>query len=299
MKHITRVSELSDPLIEELMRRADQLEQQNVETARGKIMASIFYEPSTRTRLSFESAMHRLGGCVITTDNAGAFSSAAKGETIEDTVRVVASYADCIVLRHHERGAAARAAAVSPVPILNAGDGDGEHPSQALLDLYTIQRERGSVEGARVVFVGDLKYGRTVHSLVQLLAQVPGVSIDLVSPAELALPVELVARAEAAGVPVSLHEAWGTVLPGADVLYMTRVQKERFADLGMYTRHANAYTVTSEALKQLKETAVIMHPLPRVHEVPPEVDADERAAYFRQVHYGLLVRMALLEYVLR
>lgn len=286
------------PLVQQLMKRADELEQKPINAARGKQLASLFYEPSTRTRFSFESAMHRLGGTVTTTDNAGAFSSAAKGETLEDTIRVVGSYVDVIVLRHTLRGAAARAAAVAQVPVINAGDGDGEHPTQALLDLYTIKRERQVIEGARIAFVGDLKYGRTVHSLVELLVSVPGVSLDLIAPVELALPRELRALLDAHNTPYRTHTNWDEVLPVVDVVYVTRVQKERFARHEDGERYATRYRLTSRELEQLSAHAVIMHPLPRVGEIAPEVDTDPRAAYFRQVRYGLLMRMALLEYVL-
>ena len=298
MKHITRAAELSVPLVQQLMQRALELETQPTHVARGKQLASLFYEPSTRTRFSFESAMHKLGGNVITTDNAGAFSSAAKGETIEDTIRVVSSYVDAIVLRHTQCGAAARAAAVASVPVINAGDGDGEHPTQALLDLYTIQRERGSVEGTRVAFVGDLKYGRTVHSLVQLLVSIPGVSIELISPPALALPDEYCTLLDTHNVPYEQHEDWGSVLPRVDVLYVTRVQTERLTTPAEAGRCKGAYQLTMQELEHLSNTAVIMHPLPRVQEIVPEVDTDPRAAYFRQVRYGLFMRMALLEYVL-
>lgn len=264
------------------------------EQLRGKIMAALFFEPSTRTRLSFESAMMRLGGNVISTENAREFSSAIKGETLEDTIRVVAGYADVIVLRHHEIGAAARAARVSRVPVLSAGDGAGEHPTQALLDLFTIHQEIGRVEDLTVTLVGDLLYGRTVHSLVYILSQFPGIRLVCTAPDATPLPADVAAYATARGVQIEREPDLARALSLADVVYQTRVQKERFSSLGDYEKSKAAYVIDAEAMTRLPSHSVLMHPLPRAGEIAPVVDDDPRAAYFRQSHYGVPVRMALL-----
>ena len=260
----------------------------------GKIMAALFFEPSTRTRLSFEAAMLRLGGQVISTENAREFSSAIKGETLEDTIRVTAGYADAIVLRHYEAGAAARAAGVSTVPVLSAGDGAGEHPTQALLDLFTIRKELGRVENLTVALVGDLLYGRTVHSLVYALSRFPGNRLVCAAPPVTPLPSDLVQYARSSGVAVEVESDLRLAARRADVVYQTRVQKERFSSEAEYEAARGRYIVDGDVLAALSPAAVIMHPLPRAGEIAPEVDADPRAAYFRQSHYGVPVRMALL-----
>jgi len=264
------------------------------ELLRGKIMAALFFEPSTRTRLSFESAMIRLGGQVISTENAREFSSAIKGETLEDTIRVVAGYADVIVLRHHEIGAAARAARVSTVPVLSAGDGAGEHPTQALLDLFTIHRELGRVQELTAVLVGDLLYGRTVHSLVYILSQFPGIRLICTAPAATPLPADVAAYAQSRGVVIESEPDLARALRLADVVYQTRVQKERFSSQTDYEASRAAYVIDEMAMTYLTSHAILMHPLPRAGEIAPIVDRDPRAAYFRQSHYGVPVRMALL-----
>jgi aspartate carbamoyltransferase catalytic subunit len=261
-------------------------------------MATLFYEPSTRTRLSFESAMLRLGGAVIGTEAAHAFSSAIKGETLEDTVRMVSTYADLIVLRHDQAGAAARAASVASVPVVNAGDGPGEHPTQALLDLYTIERELGHVEGVRVAFCGDLRYGRTARSLALLLALYPRVRLAFVAPPVIQVGGDILARLEARGVECRLAEQLTDVLDDVDVVYQTRVQKERFTDPLEYEQARTAIRIDGAIMRQLPAKAIVMHPLPRVDEIAPEVDADPRAAYFRQAANGVAIRMALLEMLL-
>lgn len=261
---------------------------------RGKVMAALFFEPSTRTRLSFESAMLRLGGQVISTENAREFSSAIKGETLEDTIRVVAGYADVIVLRHHEIGAASRAAQVSSVPVLSAGDGAGEHPTQALLDLFTIHQELGRVEDLTIALVGDLLYGRTVHSLVYILSQFTGIRLLCTAPVETPLPQDVLHYAQMRNVTIELQPDLERAMAMADVVYQTRVQKERFATKEQYERCRAAYIIDEQMLAHLPEHSIIMHPLPRAGEIAPSVDADPRAAYFRQSHYGVPVRMALL-----
>lgn len=256
-------------------------------------LASIFYEPSTRTRLSFETAIQNLGGRIITTENAGEFSSNAKGETLEDTIKVINSYADGIVLRHPEAGAAQRAAAVSKVPIFNAGDGPGEHPTQALLDTYSIYRARAGFDGLKIGLVGDLLYGRTVHSLLPLLSLYK-VELYLLSPKSLALPKSYLKELDERSIPYKVLSDWGEALPKVDVLYMTRVQKERFKLIEDYHAVKDDFILTPELVKDMKKDAIILHPLPRVNEIDPKIDSDPRAQYFEQVKNGLFLRMALL-----
>ncbi len=262
----------------------------------GKIMVNLFYEPSTRTSSSFMAAMQRLGGQVIPI-NSVKYSSVSKGESLADTVRTLESYADVIVLRHYEVGAAAEAAHWATKPIINAGDGVGEHPTQALLDAYTIQRELGRMENLTVGMLGDLRFGRTVHSLTRLLLN-RDVTFRFVSPSLLRMPDEIRAEVTEAGDTFSEHEDVMEILGEVDVLYVTRVQKERFTDLADYERVKDAYVITPEVLKSAKDRMVIMHPLPRVGEIAYEVDQDPRAAYFRQVQNGIYTRMALLAAVL-
>jgi aspartate carbamoyltransferase len=263
---------------------------------KGKILANLFYEPSTRTSSSFTAAMERLGGSVIPI-NEVRYSSVSKGESLPDTVRTLESYADVIVLRHPETGSAALAARYARKPVINAGDGVGEHPTQALLDLLTIREELGRVDGLTVTMLGDLKYGRTVHSLARLLT-LYDIRLHYVSPAILRMPAEIVAEIGAAGTPQAEHTELEAVLPETDVLYVTRVQKERFSDPQEYEQVKGAYVITPETLLAAKERMVVMHPLPRVGEISMEVDDDPRAAYFRQMEYGLYTRMALLAAVL-
>ncbi len=263
---------------------------------KGKILANLFYEPSTRTSSSFFSAMERLGGSVIPI-NEVTYSSVAKGESLPDTIRTLECYADVIVLRHPEVGSAALAAEHARKPIINAGDGIGEHPTQALLDLFTIEEELGHVDGLTVTMLGDLKYGRTVHSLARLLSSFV-VRINYVSPEILHMPDELVEELTAKGLSQGQHETLDPVLADTDVLYVTRVQKERFDDLDTYEQVKGAYVITPEILNQAKDEMIVMHPFPRVGEISPELDNDPRAAYFRQMEYGLYVRMALLAMVL-
>ena len=263
-----------------------------------RIMASLFYEPSTRTRLSFESAMLRLGGSVLGTEAARSFSSAIKGETLEDTIRMVSTYADIIVLRHDQAGAAARAASVATVPVVNAGDGPGEHPTQALLDLYTIDRELGRVEGVHVAFCGDLRFGRTARSLALLLALYPGVRFTFVAPEVVQIGGDIRDRLEARGVPFSLASQLSEVIGDVDVVYQTRVQKERFTDTVEFEQARTAIRIDATTMRSLPRDAIVMHPLPRVDEIAAEVDADPRAAYFRQAANGVAIRMALLEMLL-
>lgn len=249
----------------------------------GKSIVNLFYEPSTRTSSSFHAAMSRLGGSVIPINEVN-YSSVTKGETLEDTIRTLESYTDALVLRHYDEGATERAVSVASVPIINAGNGAGEHPTQALLDLYTIFKERGRIDGLNVTLMGDLKHGRTVHSLIKLL-RMYDVNIRLVSPLELSLPKPYLHKDDTERTNLE------SVIDDTDILYVTRVQKERFADelaIDIF------YSVTRSDMDRAKDNLVLMHPLPRVGEIPTELDNDPRSAYFRQVKYGLHVRMALL-----
>jgi aspartate carbamoyltransferase catalytic subunit len=264
---------------------------------KGYILTCLFYEPSTRTSASFIAAMERLGGSVIPITQGVQFSSVSKGETLADTVRTLEQYSDVIVLRHPEIGSARVAADYSAVPIINAGDGAGEHPSQALLDLFTIQQEMGRIDGLKIAMVGDLRFGRTVHSLTKLLAQYD-VSLRFVSPEILRLPLVLMNEVKDAGLNVRETHDVADVIENADVLYVTRVQKERFNDLSQYEEVRGQYEITTELLERAKAQMVVMHPLPRVGEIHYSVDADPRAAYFRQVKNGMFIRMALLAMVL-
>lgn len=271
----------------------------------GKIIATIFYEPSTRTRLSFECAVLKLGGQIVTSESAGMFSSAVKGETLADTIRVLNGYVDGVVLRHKDKGAADEAAHYASIPIINAGDGTGEHPTQALLDLYTIDRERvkseefhmplASPEGLHIALVGDLLKGRTVHSLALLLPLLGPVKVSLVSPESLQLPSEYKNFLNAQGVEVDEFSALEAVLPDADVIYMTRIQKERAVDGEAPLDEKDFYCLGLPELAMMQENAIILHPLPRVKEIATEVDSDPRAKYFEQTRHGLYMRMALLE----
>ncbi|KAF8928650.1 hypothetical protein BGZ58_009471 [Dissophora ornata] len=267
----------------------------SIDLLHGKVMCSMFYEPSTRTSCSFNAAMCRLGGKVVSVD--GSSSSVVKGETLADTVRTLACYGDLIVLRHPAPGSAATAAKFSKVPIINAGDGIGEHPTQAFLDVYTIREELGTVNGLTITLVGDLKNGRTVHSLVKLLAYYH-VTLNFVSPSSLRMPEEVKTELTKSGIAFNEYTDLNEVIAESDVVYVTRVQKERFADLEEYERVKSAYVINNKMMSKAKTQMVVMHPLPRVTEIEPEVDFDQRAAYFRQMRYGLYVRMALLALVL-
>ena len=264
---------------------------------RHRVLACLFYEPSTRTSASFIAAMERLGGSVIPITQGVQFSSVSKGETLHDTIRTLEQYADVIVLRHPETGSASIAAAAADVPVINAGDGVSEHPTQALLDLFTIKEELGTLDGLHVAMVGDLRYGRTVHSLTQLLSRYD-VRFTFVSPEVLRLPLDYMNQVKDAGKQVRETYNVADVIGSADVLYVTRVQKERFSDLAQYESLKDFYRVTPDLMEQANQRAIIMHPLPRVNEIDVRVDTDPRAAYFRQVKNGMYIRMALLAAVL-
>jgi aspartate carbamoyltransferase catalytic subunit len=289
--HILSVDQFSRQDVEEFCQRAEALRRtkKTNKAAQGKLLANLFYEASTRTSSSFHAAMHKLSGNVLPINDVN-YSSVSKGENLEDTIRTLSCYADVIVLRHPEIGAAKRASLVSTVPIINAGDGAGEHPTQALLDFYTIWREQEELEGITVTLMGDLKHGRTVHSLAKLL-RLWNVKLNFVSPPELGIPREY--KRDGDGEAFDLNEFIRTT----DVLYMTRVQKERFVMSEVPILNLS-YELTLEHMSRAKETLTLMHPLPRNEEIPSSIDVDPRAAYFRQMENGLWMRTVLLEKVL-
>lgn len=300
VQHIIEVGQFCDPALREsLLGRAAEFAamplQDYPSPLASNTVATLFYEPSTRTRLSFETAAQNLGAHIVSTENAGDYSSASKGETLEDTIRTLEGYAQTIVLRHKDDDSAQRASKVAAVPIVNAGAGKGEHPTQALLDLYTINEAKGGPEGLRVGFVGDLKHGRTVHSLVTLLREFSGVEVVGIAPECLAMP-------EAYKRPGDkYYDDLATAIPTLDVIYMTRVQDERITDETVRTEYqasADRFVLDAGLMRRAKEDAIVMHPLPRVGEITPDVDDDPRAIYFKQAHNGLFVRMALLEWVM-
>jgi aspartate carbamoyltransferase catalytic subunit len=267
-----------------------------LELVPGKLLASLFYEPSTRTMLSFETAMKRVGGKVIGFSDVSS-TSAVKGETLADTIKMVEAYADIIVLRHGREGAARMAAEFSEIPVINAGDGAGQHPTQTLLDLFTMRQELGHLRKKSVALVGDLKYGRTVHSLTYALAKF-GVNLHFVAPEALQMPPEVVSHLVKRNANFTVHEDIGDVIGEVDVLYVTRIQKERFPDEEEYRKVAGAFRVDNASLEGCKKGMIIMHPLPRVDEIAPEVDETRHARYFQQAFNGVPVRMALLSLVL-
>jgi len=297
-KHLTSTKQLSREDTDAILAVAKDMEgvaeDGGADICKGKILASLFYEPSTRTRLSFDTAMKRLGGTVITADGLQ-FSSLYKGETIEDTITVIGQYADIIAMRHPDKGSADTAASVSPVPFINAGDGPAQHPTQALLDLYTIQKERGKVDDIHITMVGDLKYGRTVHSLSFLLGLYNDVKFTLVAPKELMMPEKVTSFFNEKGIQYDQTENLEEGLD-SDIVYMTRVQQERFDDPAEFERLKLKYILNADHLKG--KEATIMHPLPRIGEIATDVDALPTAAYFRQAKNGVCARMALLAMLL-
>jgi len=300
-RHILSVKQFTHRDMHDLFSLAHEMRLQverngTLDILKGKVLCTLFYEPSTRTSSSFDAAMKRCGGEVVqvNADNC----SVSKGESLPDTVRTLGCYADAIVIRHPDVGSSQLAAKFSPVPILNAGDGVGEHPTQALLDVYTIRSELGTVNGRTITLLGDLKHGRTVHSLVTLLC-LYSVRLNFVAPRSLSMPSNVVAAARKAGVSVQQYESLEEVLAETDVLYVTRVQKERFGSDVEWQKVKDAYRIDHAVLSRAKDDMIVMHPLPRVNEIDPEVDFDSRrAVYFRQMRYGLFIRMALLTSVM-
>jgi aspartate carbamoyltransferase catalytic subunit len=294
MHHLVETQQFDRESLKQLFELATTLETKRDDSLHGKILASLFFEPSTRTRFSFESAMYRLGGHVITAENATEASSATKGETLEDTIRVMNYYADVIVIRSPEAGAAERAAAISEIPVINAGDGAGQHPTQALLDLYTIEREIGRIDGVHVAIIGDLRYGRAARSLAYLLSKYDDIQLTLVSSPELAMGADIKAHLDENGVKYTETQSLKDAMSAADVIYQTRVQKERFPNKEEYEKFKGGYIIDRTLADSMKEGGIIIHPLPRVGEIMPEVDDSPHAVYFKQVGYGLIVRMAIL-----
>jgi aspartate carbamoyltransferase catalytic subunit len=301
MDHLVSTAQITKEDFTELYRIAAYLEEelkrpnhQLSQLLADRIMATLFYEPSTRTRLSFESAMHRLGGRVISTENALSSSSAFKGETLEDTIRIVSGYADVIVLRHPTVGSAEVAAKYSSIPTINAGDGAGEHPTQALLDLYTIQKVKGALDGLRIALVGDLMFSRTIHSLVKLLTNYD-VKFDFVSPESIRAPRDLLDMLEQKGRTYEEHDDLQNLLDkGMDILYQTRIQKERFVSEEAFQSVFGKLIIDKALMGKLPSECFIMHPLPRYGDIDSSVDDDPRALYFQQAQNGVYVRMALL-----
>jgi aspartate carbamoyltransferase catalytic subunit len=300
-RHLVEPGDLSLDEMGGLFSLAERIETEESylrESCRGKLLATLFFEPSTRTRLSFEAAMMRLGGSCLGFAEPGS-SSAAKGESLADTIRMAASYADVIVMRNPKEGAALLASRYSGVPVINAGDGGHHHPTQTLTDLLTIRRLRNSIGNLTIGFCGDLKFGRTVHSLAKALSRYPGMKMVFISPAELKVPDYISAGILGkAGVPYTETDSLEKVISSLDVLYMTRVQRERFFNEEDYIRLKDSYILNTEKMSLARKDMIVLHPLPRVNEIAVEVDDDPRAAYFKQAKYGMFVRMALLASVL-
>jgi aspartate carbamoyltransferase catalytic subunit len=301
MRHILSVNQFDRAYLLDLFEHAAMLRNlpRSAQRTRlpGWILATVFYEPSTRTRLSFESAMSRLGGSVLSVENANESSSATKGESIEDTARMLNGYVDAIAMRHPEAGMPERASRVIDTPVINAGDGAREHPTQALLDLYTIQNELGQIDDLHVAIVGDLKYGRAPRSLAMLLTQTRGTRITFLAPPTVPVGDDIKFALDEAGIAYQEESSFDAVTD-ADVVYQTRIQRERFADQASYEKSRGYYMIDPSFMSRLKSNAIVMHPLPRVDEIDPAIDDDPRAAYFRQAENGVYVRMALLDQLL-
>ena len=296
MGDLITMDNLSNKEIENLLDNAERLlpvakGDVHLPLLEGKVLANMFFENSTRTRMSFESAMKRLGGSVLNFSSAG--SSVSKGETLYDTMQMIDGYADVAAIRHPRQGAAQYTADAIDIPVLNAGDGAGNHPTQTLLDLFTIREAHGTLEGLNVVLVGDLRYGRTVHSLSHALVRF-GATLTLVSPDSLRMPAEIVSDLTAGGAKVTETTDLAGTIDEADVIYMTRIQKERFPDEDEYSKVAGIYMLTASDLSGAKESMIIMHPLPRVNEIHPSIDSTRHARYFQQAFNGVVARMALL-----
>jgi len=279
-----------------VLETAKKFEKNNSPILNGNVLAALFFEPSTRTRLSFESAMTRLGGRVIGFADPNV-SSAKKGETLHDSIKVIGGYCDVIVIRHPEAGSAKEAAEATNVPVINGGDGPNQHPTQTLLDLYTIKKEKGSISGLNIGFIGDLKYGRTVHSLADALAKF-NCKMTFISPPSLRMPKKQLNELSNSGINFTETENLDKVSRDIDVLYATRIQKERFPNEKEYLKVKNSYVLDRNLLKKTKKEIRIMHPLPRVNEIHPNLDPFKQAVYFKQAHNGITVRKALLSLVL-
>lgn len=302
MRHLLDTTDLSVKEIDDIIALADDIiadKKKYAKVCEGKKLATLFFEPSTRTRLSFEAAMLELGGSTLGFSEANS-SSASKGETVEDTIRVVSCYADIIAMRHPIEGAPKVAAYTSLVPVINAGDGGHSHPTQTMTDLLTIHREKGTLENLTIGLCGDLKFGRTVHSLVKAMSRYSNIRFVLISPKELSMPDYIKTDyLEEKGIAYTETEKMENVMPQLDILYMTRVQRERFFSEDEYLKHKDAFILDLKKLENAKKSLTIMHPLPRVNEIAKEVDADPRAKYFEQAMNGKYIRMALIITLLR
>ena len=291
---LTTSADLTREEVDFFIEEAESLRGRNTEDLKGKIVAMLFLEPSTRTRLSFEAAAHRVGASVITIADPKT-SSVAKGETLADTIRVIDKYADIIVMRHPVVGSADEAVTYTDIPFLNAGDGANQHPTQSLLDIYTIKRETGGIDGKTIAFVGDLKYGRTVHSLTYILCLYNPAKVIFISPSELGVPEKYTEMLKNKGIEFEETADLDGAMPEIDVIYMTRIQKERFESEAEYVKLKGSYVMTPDTVNLGKESLRILHPLPRVDEITPEVDDMPQSACFRQVENGVYMRMALLK----
>jgi aspartate carbamoyltransferase catalytic subunit len=296
LQHVVESQQFTVPKIMELFERTRFMKlivaRGGTSDYRNKILTNLFYKPSTRTRFSFEAAMFRLGGKVLSTEQANEFSSEVKGEMLEDTIRIIANYCDAIVLRHHEVGGAKRAAQISPVPIINAGDGSGgQHPTQALLDLYTIYDECKTLDGLSVALIGALDQGRTARSLAYLMSKFDRIKLYFIAPDELQIKPDILAHLDEKGVAYELSNSQEKIINRVDVVYQTRIDYEKLANKNI---DLSQYNINADVLKKMKQNSIIMHPLPRSVEISREIDSDPRAAYFRQAENGLYVRMALL-----
>ena len=299
-KSLVSIRDLSKDDLDEVLNEAEKMEaviKSNKKPLDGKVMVSLFMEPSTRTRLSFESAMSRLGGSVISVSDPRT-SSAAKGESLSDTIRTVANYGDVIVIRHPMEGSARLAAEFSSVPVVSGGSGAEEHPTQALLDLFTLKKELSTIEGKRIAIIGDLKYGRTVHSLAYSLSKYKDVIIDFVSPPSLRIREEIKSDLKESDTEFYEVENLREVIPRVDAIYMTRIQKERFPEESEYAKVKDAYVLNKRMMEQAKGPIPVLHPLPRVNEISYDLDDTVHAVFFKQTFNGVLVRMALLNLIL-
>jgi aspartate carbamoyltransferase catalytic subunit len=297
-KDLISITDFSKKEYLKIMDLASEFEENpNQDLLKGKVVASLFFEPSTRTRLSFETAISRLGGRIVGFADPGS-SSASKGETLHDTIKMVSNYADLIVMRHPLEGAARYASEVSPIPVINAGDGANQHPTQTLLDMYSILKTQGTLDNINIFMVGDLKYGRTVHSLLMALSEFENPIFNFIAPTVLEMPEEYKIFLRDKGIKYFEHKEFTDIISAADIIYMTRVQKERFSDPIEYEQVKNIYILRNDMLKNTKPNVKILHPLPRVNEIHTDVDANEKAYYFTQALNGVFTRQAIISHIM-
>ncbi|MBN1767502.1 MAG: aspartate carbamoyltransferase [Prolixibacteraceae bacterium] len=297
-KNLISITDFSKDDYLRIMELAAEFEKEpNQNLLKGKVVASLFYEPSTRTRLSFETAITRLGGRIVGFSDSSS-SSVSKGETLHDTIRMVSNYVDLIVMRHPLEGSARYASQVAAVPVINAGDGANQHPTQTLLDMYSIMKTQGRLDNINIFLVGDLKYGRTVHSLLQALSVFENPIFNFIAPPELAMPIEYKRYLDSQGIRYFEHTEFTDIISEADIIYMTRVQKERFTDPMEYEKVKNVYILRNNMLENTKPTMKILHPLPRVNEIHTDVDANPKAYYFTQALNGMYTREAIISHIM-